>query len=291
MPLNNNLERLKDIPFPISTIENIDKSMIRYIDEELNLFATTNKGWTKVPVVWSGAERPFQSKKDSQVRDNTGTLILPLITIERTSVTKSLSKKGTVWGNVLPVDDEKGGTIPVARRINHQKTSNFVNAKTKKSKGRINFPNSNYKKVVYETVTIPIPVYIVANYEITIRTEYQQQMNEIITPFATVPGGINYILLKNQNHRYEGFIREVFAQNNNYTSFTDDERKIETKINIEVLGYLLGEDKNRTNPNFVFRESSVEVKIPRERIVFNDELENDGGSFYGLSGIPEDSNE
>ena len=66
-------------------------------------------------------------------------------------------------------------------------------------------------------------------------------------------------------------------------------RKIETKINIEVLGYLLGEDKNRTNPNFVFRESSVEVKIPRERIVFNDELENDGGSFYGLPGIPEDT--
>jgi len=288
MPRNNELERLKEIPFPVSTIENIDRSMIRYIDEELDLFATTNKGWTKVPVIWAGSERPFQSKKNSLVRDKNGTLILPLITIERTSVTKSLSRKGSVWGNVMPVNDEKGGTIPIARRINHLKTSNFVNAKTKSSKGRINFPNANYKRVVYETITIPIPVYIVANYEITIRTEYQQQMNELITPFATVPGGINYILLKNQKHRYEGFIKEMFDQSNNYTSFTDEERKVETKINIEVLGYLLGESKNRTQPNFVFRETMVEVKIPRERIVLNDEIEHKKGDFYGLPGISED---
>ena len=287
MPVNQKLERLKKIPFEPSKIETIDAAMYNFLEQELDLSTTTNKGWTKAPVIWASAERMFQSKKDDRVRDNKGTLILPLITVERTNVVKSPSKKGSVWANILPTKDEKGGSIPVARRINQEKTSNFANAHSQRKRGQINFP-INTGKVVYETISIPLPVYVTITYKITIRTEYQQQMNDLMVPFATTPGGINYILIREGAHRYEGFIQENFEHNNNFSSYTSEERKLETSINIEVLGYLVGHDKNQEQPNFSYRQNAVEIKIPRERIAFADEVETKTGRYYGLPGLNEE---
>jgi hypothetical protein len=287
MPVNQELERLKEIPFEPSRIETIDTAMYNYLEHDLDLSTTTNKGWTKAPVIWASAERVNQSKRDDRVRDEKGTLILPLITVERTSVVKAPSKKGSVWANILPVRDEKGGAIPVARRINHEKTSNFTNAHSQRKRGQINFP-INANRVVYETISIPLPVYVTVTYQVTLRTEYQQQMNDLMVPFATTPGGINYILVNSGAHRYEGFIQENFQHSNNFASFTNEERKLETVINIEVLGYLIGQDKNQEQPKLSYRENAVEVKIPRERIAFADEVESKKGRYYGLPGFDEE---
>ena len=40
------------------------------------------------------------------------------------------------------------------------------------------------------------------NYSITLRTEYQQQMNDLVTPFATKPGGVNYIIIEQKYQLY-----------------------------------------------------------------------------------------
>jgi len=285
MPVREKLGKLKEISFPSSTIENIDESMLDYLDNRLDLRTTTNKGWTKVPVVWVGAERAFQSKEDSSVRDSDGSLVMPIVTVERTNMIKSPTKKGTVWANIVPVRDEKGGTIAVARRINQKKTAELANRHAKRKRGQINFPTAN-ERIVYETMTIPLPVYVTITYEVTLRTEYLQQMNELMTPFITTPGGINYIILESKdNHRYEGFIQGDFSYENNAANFTSEERKYETKISIEVLGHLIGADKNQDQPNVVRRENAVEIKIPRERIVFGDKAEHKSGIYYGLPGL------
>ena len=287
MPIREKTERLKELSFPSSTIENIDEAMLDYLENQLDLRTTTNRGWKKAPIVWAGSERIFQSKKDDSVRDSDGSLVLPLITLERTAMIKSPTKKGSVWANVLPVRDEKGGTIPVARRINQEKTAAFANRHAQRKRGQINFPTAN-ERIVYETMTIPLPVYVTVTYEATLRTEYQQQMNELVSPFITTPGGINYILLNSKdNHRYEGFIQESFSYGNNLTSFATEERKYETKITIDVLGYLIGAGKNQDQPNVVIRENAVEIKIPRERIVFQDKPEHKNGRYYGLPGMEE----
>ena len=106
----------KVIPFGASTIENIDVALIDFINN-LSLFATTQKGFEKVPVVWVSPERSLSSKRNELIRDRSGNLILPIVTVERTSIVKDPTRKGTVWGNVLPVKDEKGGTIKIARRL------------------------------------------------------------------------------------------------------------------------------------------------------------------------------
>jgi len=251
----------------------------------LKLSANKSSGFEEVPIIWVSPERAYSSKRDQLYRDKDGTLIYPIISVERSSVRKDLTVKGTVWANIPPVNDEKGGSIQVARRIKQDKTSNFQNAHAKRKRGQLNFPNMKSKRIVYETVSMPIPVYVEITYKIILRSEYQQQMNELITPFITKPGGVNYIVLRKDGHTYEGFIQPDYRQNNNFRSFTREERKLETEIEIKVLAYLIGQGRNQDQPTYVVRENAVEVKIPRERIIFDDKPEHTGGRYYGLAGV------
>ena len=260
-----------------SRIENIDTAMYRFIEEQMNLHVKTPTGMKKVPVIMASAERSVLSKKDSRVRDADGALIMPAITIERTSMTKSPSEKGTVWANIPSTDKIKGGNIPVMKKIVQDKTSNNKNAHALRKRGQLNFPEKT-EKTVYKTVSIPLPVYVTVMYQISIRTEYQQQMNDLVVPFMTVPGGINYIIIRDGVHRYEGFIQQDYAHESNISNFSNEERKFETKFDIKVLGHLIGDGINQETPHKVINETIVEVKIPKERtIVDPDEL-----AKYGL---------
>jgi len=264
----------------LSTLETIDTALYEYIDQKLNIHSTTNKGWKKAEVVWISAERAHQLKNRKQLRDMSGSIILPVITVERASVVKDPSRKGIFYGHVPPISDEKGGSITIAKRINQDKTKNFANADAFRSKGQNTFPTKN-KKVVYQSISIPMPVYVDITYAVTLRTEYQQQMNEMVTPFITKTGGVNYFLLKKDDHRYESFIQQDFSQENNVSALESDERTYITKVEIKVLGYLIGEGKNQEQPKVVIRENAVEVKMPRERVILGDIPEHvDKRGFY-----------
>ena len=189
-----------------STLEDIDAAMLDYLNNTLDIHTETNKGFKKVPVIWVAAERAAQIKQHKDLRDDNGAIIYPLMTLERASVAKDMTNKGALVANIPPVNDEKRGSITVARRINQKKTSEFANADTKRRFNQINFKTKKQnKKIVYETYTVPMPVYVTVNYVISITTEYQQQMNDIMTPFITTPGAINYFTLKRNGHLYEGF--------------------------------------------------------------------------------------
>jgi hypothetical protein len=249
-----------------SRIENIDTAMYKFIDEQMNLHVHTSTGFKKVPVIMASAERSVLSKKDSRVRDSEGALIMPVITIERKSMTKSPSEKGTVWANIPSTDKIKGGSIPVMQKIVQGKTANFKNAHALRKRGQLNFPEKT-KKTVFKTISIPLPVYVTVMYQVTLRTEYQQQMNDLVVPFMTVPGGINYIIIRDGVHRYEGFIQQDYSHENNISNFSNEERKFETNFDIKVLGHLIGSGINQETPHKVVNETIVEVKIPRERTV------------------------
>ena len=58
------------------------------------------------------------------------------------------------------------------------------------------------------------------------------------------------------------------------------QRNYETKIKIEVQGYLIGEGENQEKPKVVRRQNAVEFKIGRERTVLGDIPENIKDGFY-----------
>jgi hypothetical protein len=278
-------ELRRKLHFEPSTIETIDKSVLNYM-EKLDLFANSNDGWKKVPIIWASAERAYQVKRNKDLRDSQGMLKFPIISIKRSSLVKDMASKGVFQGNVPEIDRAQGGSLTVGRVVYQEKTSKFASADALRLHGQANYPRPN-PKVVYRTIVAPMPVNVTVMYEITVRTEYQQQMNDLILPFITTPGTINYVSLSEGEHRFEGFIQGDFQNNDNLSDFSSDERKFEVKIPLKVVAYLVGQEDNRDKPHYSIRENAVEVKIPRERISLNEVPSHEYGSYYGLAGLPE----
>ena len=265
---------LKEISFLSSTIETIDYALYDYINEKFDIFANTNKGRKKVPIIWLTAERAYQIKNNKDYRDDYEYFKYPLMSIQRSSMTKDPTFKGTAWAHLSPMqlypNDPKGGVVAVARRIVQDKTQNFKNADAKRIFNQNNWPNASNKTVV-ETMYIPLPIYVAVVYKLTIKAEYQQQINDMIQPFITRTGQINSFFIERDGHKFEAFIQQEFAQNFNTPTLGEEERYFETSIDIKVLGYLIGDGENEIRPKIVSRENAVEVKIPREHVIFGDE--------------------
>tara|TARA_R110000824_G_scaffold9309_11_gene41758 strand:+ start:132 stop:1076 length:945 start_codon:yes stop_codon:yes gene_type:complete len=272
---------LEEIEFMPSTLETIDYAVYDYINNELNLATTSNKGFKEVPIIWASNERAYQLKAYKDLRDEEETLIYPLITLQRTAVTKDLATRVIPYANLYPPDDPRGGTITIARQINQKKTAEFQNNLSRKKMvdGRISgqgngqntFPNIVGERAVYETITIPLPVWVSVQYEISLRTDYQQQMNDLIIPLLR-QGGLNSMprRLHRDGHKFEAFIRGSFADNSNSGGLDMNPRVFETIVQIEVLGYLIGDGPNAERPKVVRRQNAVDVQIPRERVVLGD---------------------
>lgn len=259
---------LKEIDIAPSSLETVDQAAYNWLNDKLDIKTTTNKGFQKVPVKWVAGEKSFQMKNNQALRDSSGALIMPIITLERTAVVKDPSRKGTAWGNIPNMNDNKGGAITVARRIKQDKTSAFANASSKQRTGKLNFRTRKQEKVVYETITIPMPVYVEVTYKISLRTEYQQQMNSMVQPFITSIGGTNYLKINNNNHSYEAFIQSDFSPQNTVTDM-QGERAYETFVELKVIAALIGDGPNQKGPVYSKRESAVTVKVARERITLD----------------------
>ena len=274
------MDKVVDLSFSPSTIETIDYAIYDFINDELSLRTTTNKGVQKVSVVWASAERAHQIKSDKEYRDNEGLIILPAITIERATMTKNPNSRGAYYGGMFPIQSqpEKGGSLVIAKRIKQDKTSNFANADANRRYGGTGpkFVKKATDKIVYETVSIPPIVYTDITYRILLRTEYQQQMNDLMLPFITRPGTINSFLIDRDGHEYEAFVQSGFSQENNISSMDNEERRFQTSIDIKVLAYLVGEGPNQDKPKFSIRENAVQVRIPREHVVWDDPLVTSG---------------
>ena len=293
--MGNNDER--GLEFQASTIETIDAAIHNYV-KELNLHAGTNKGFVPVPVIWVGAERTYQVKNDLTLRDSEGLLKLPLITLERKEIEKNPSKS-PLPANVPEYG--KGGYIRVRRRIKQDKTTAFKNAQNLKKQGGNDDVGSDDKeyllqrklpnriarmfdtrpvsakgKVVFETVFVPVPVYVNVKYEIHIRAEYQQQMNQLLTPFISGNRqGRNhkYFTLMHDNHMFEGFIENSFSNDNNAAKLDEEERIFNSVVSVSILGYLIGADDNENANLAKTYENVVELKISRERVALEDEFD------------------
>ena len=270
----NEEEKSRDVPRFKSTLEDVDFAVYKFLDESLNIHSNTNKGFRKTPVIWSGAERAHNIKDDNINRDTSGMVVLPVVSIERSSVKKDDNSRVIPFSKVDPVGDLKGGYLTINKVIQQDKTRNFANADAMRRRNQNNFPlykKGKNSKVVYETLTIPIPIYVTVGYKIVLRTEYQEQMNDLLTPIIRVSNAHKRVMIEHNSNRYEAFFGEDYSMSNNISSYETNERKYETSIDLNVFGYLIGDEKNQKQPRVVRRENAVQIRFARERIVIQDE--------------------
>jgi len=253
-----------------SKIEDIDYAMMSWIKEDLNLSTFTNEGSVKVPILWQVPERSFQIKNKKDLRDDAGALKLPLVSVERTGITKDPEKKGSFQAQIYSKNKNgRTGRFVIAKRIVKDKTRNYAvasgtrtntNAKQQRFYPRVN------KKIVIQSLSIPIPIYVNVEYKITIRTEYQQQMNDLVQPFVVRPGQISAFVMRRNGHLYEAFIDSGYTHSNNVNNLAEDTRVFNTEIGIRVLGYLIGEGESDDRPIVRVDENTVEVTYPQETV-------------------------
>lgn len=271
MPTGSAGYALKEVGMFSSTIEDIDYTITSWLKKDLELYCNTNEGRVKVPVLWQAPERAYQIKNDKDLRDENNTLKLPLISIERTNITKNPEQKGSYQAHLYS-DKKNGrsGRFVIAKEIVPDKTQNFAIASGTRTntgaKRQRFYPRSN-KKVVIRTLSIPIPVYVNVEYKIKLKTEYQQNMNELVTPFISRTGQINAFSLSRNGHIYEVFIDQSFSHNNNLATLNEEIREFNTEISLRVLGYLIGEGENDDRPIVRIDENIVEYVFPTETTV------------------------
>jgi len=266
---------LREVGILASTIEDIDQAIMAWVKEDLEISTTTNEGFIKTPVLWQVPERSYQVKHRKDLRDDDGAFKLPLISIERTGIVKDPTRKGSFQAHFYS-DKKNGrsGRMVIAKKIVQDKTRNFAAAagtRGDRSEGtkQLYFPRIN-KRIVIKSLSIPIPVYINAEYKITLKSEYQQQMNTMMAPFIGRTGQINAFAMRRNGHLYEGFIDQGFTHSNNVNDLAEEVRMYTSEITIKVLGYLIGEGESDDRPIVEIHENIVEITFPNEEVVPED---------------------
>jgi len=261
-----------------SNFETIDAAIYDWING-LSLHTTTNDGWKETPIIWITAERAFQIKNKKETRTvESDALVFPMISVERTGIAKAEADKRPIPAHLFPNKDYRGGTFSFTKKINQSKTRNFANAEMLRANyGQVNFPKKDAfgrkienQRIVYHSYTIPLPIYYEIKYDINLRTDYQQQMNELMQPLMTYTGNINQFIIRKGGHFYEAFIDKTLTMTNNASNLGEEEKSYETTVTITVLGYLMGDGKNQITPKVTIRENPVKLRFQRERVMLGD---------------------
>lgn len=280
MPKRTKLDQKLDSTYALrpSRLEDIDRALYNFLNDDLNVFCTTNEGFRKVPVLFASPERAYQIKDDPSLRPNGRTLEYPLISIVRGQMVNNPSNKGRYGTYVPPYFGfyKRGGSIPIARQVNQEKTMERANNTARKNYNQNTFPFDN-KKVVYDTLYVPMPTFVEVTYEIKMIAEFQQQMNEIIAAFMGKFSTPVAFKIEHEGNVYEVFGDETFSNDGNNSGLGTEERIFKSTTTLTVLGYIIGEGKNAQVPAVIRRESAAEVTIGRERVVVGDEPEFHAG--------------
>jgi hypothetical protein len=117
--------------------------------------------------LWQTPERSYQIKHEKALRDDAGALKLPLMSVERTGITKDPARKGAFQAHYYSKDKNgRSGRWVIAKRIVEDKTRNFAVAGNMRRGKETDGTNQRYyprvnKKVVIQSLSVPIPVYVI----------------------------------------------------------------------------------------------------------------------------------
>ena len=239
---------------PSCGIEDVDRAMFELFNRDLPLMYQQKDGTLKrVPVVFATGERFAITRRKEPLRDKNGALILPLITITRSGLEQQAAKS-------LEMGDL--GTIDIQRRLStedpaYQRIVNsmgFQNAGDSISNsrresldrpgrmtgGRLLEPNLGAG--IYETISIPVPKFFTAKYEITLWTQYMQHSNSILT---TIMSGYHNVRARSYRIEtaggywfYAAFEPDV-GSDTSFDSMTDEERAIKNTLTATVPAYII----------------------------------------------------
>ena len=264
-----------DFNIPSCGIEDVDKAVFNLFDKDINFLVEHDGNVEKVPVIFATGERFALIKKQQPLRDKSGRIILPLISVRRTGIDQSNEA-------ITPGPRADLGDMVIKRRLSkddpkYQALINKIHLKNqenvatsdnaietgpnKKSKpGTIstrrpgaqssqdtypgNLLESNLDRNIYEMITIPYPHFFTMSYEVTFWTQYTAHMNQVLetlmNSYSPTGGGANeFKLTSDKGYYFVAFVDASLSSGDNFDDYSDDERIVKYTITMKVTSYLV----------------------------------------------------
>lgn len=231
-------------------LRNIDKSVVNWFDRD---FPTVING-KKVPTLYATAERWARVQKQKGYRDEKGTLILPLISIRRTTP-DPLRERYVAEGEET--------NITLVKRIATVPTGDEKQPSAQDNKVADGVFTKTADSPIYEVLQIPFPSFVNVDYEVVVWTSYLSHQNKLDeTIFKEFRGGRQYFYVN--NYYFFGTLKGTTDQSN-FEEFTEKERVIKYSFKLSLHAYFIDKDKVKVyrtpgNVKVGFRETSIPYK-------------------------------
>lgn len=274
-------------PIQSCTIEDVDRSVFELFKEKIPLFFLDKKnGQQRIPVIFSTGERFAILSRKKPLRDATGALILPIISINRgeidlnsdnklgqllpIEIKKTLSNKDADYQNLINQIDLKNQENVASKNLN----KSFSTRRTIFNNREISVQKKSNKNI-YEILRIPPTKRFKVSYEISVWANFMSQINEIISAILMSCENKNmktFKLVSAKGYWFYGKLSDSISPNNNFDGFSEEERLVRINFNMEVEGYIIepnspgfpkGIRKFTSSPEINFEISTDEIKTQR----------------------------
>ena len=224
------------------TLKDIDTAILNHVKNVMKPQVKEANETFKIPVYYGNEERWKAVRKRGVLRDKNGALILPLIMLKRTEVTRN---------------DLSGQAYP------HDLKSEFVNVVRNSSWSKDNqydrFSVQQGHKPAYENIVTTMPTYSDITYEVILWTNFIEQMNTLIESFV------------DQSHTYWGnstdmkFVCTIDNISDASEMSERGERFIKSTFSVTTKAYLLPEYTNSVVTNEI---SNLRKSLTPSKVVF-----------------------
>mgnify|MGYP003403555058 FL=1 len=262
------------VNIPSCGVEDVDKALFKCLKDEIAFQVSDNGGGNQkaVPIVFASGEKWSMLKSGRAIRDNDGTLILPLVTVRRTSIEQSsadmtsrgmnqhvgeivvktkLDPSDRAYQNLInklgiPNSDD----VPGPRDYSSDSALVTSRENTKANMLDLDIQNGGLLAPklgvnVWQIITIPTPQFFTAIYEVTIWAQYTQHMNSMLEKLMSsyLPTGNRTLLLNtSKGYWFVAQVDEGFTSEENSDNATGVELVRKHKFTIKVPGYLVLSD-------------------------------------------------
>jgi len=267
----------------------------------------------KVPVVFATGERFALRERRSPIRDKSGALILPIISIRRTGINQAKENMGSAIG-------QDTGDFVIKKRLSSKdpKYQNAINKLGLKNQENVssknNFLNStdesgskpgtlasrrnpfaktsdsllknNISHNITEVITVPFPIRYTIKYEITFWTSFQTHMNEMIEKVMTNYDGQGrtYKLTTDKGYYFVAYFQDELESQDNSEDFTDEERVHKYVFNSEVTAFMVANQNGGDTVPFRRYLSAPQVSFG----IFDGDFEEPRDEGTASTGNPDD---
>ena len=223
------------------TLKDIDGAIMSYIKDVIKPTVQEANEQVKVTVMYGNEERWKNVRKRGVLRDRNGALILPLIILKRTNVTKS---------DMIP-----GYEHDIRRRYTEVVRSSGWSKDNRYSRFAVQTNNLP----IYENLVTSIPNFVNITYEFVLWTNFIEQMNPLIETF--MEHDKTYWGDKNTYR----FISSLDSISDASEMNQDGERFIKSTFSVTTKAYLLPEE---TNSIVTGKISQVQKRLTPSKVIF-----------------------